>query len=147
MLRPLVLILMILLASAICVILAICVAFDLAARTGNLPFDSRSGIATSDDIDTADPVAVGEHIYQRNCVGCHSIDGSTRTGPSLAGLYGSVVVLNDGSRVVVDEEHLRLAITDPGRTTRAGFPDVMPAFDDIEEEQLDALVAWIRSIQ
>jgi mono/diheme cytochrome c family protein len=93
-----------------------------------------------------DAVSLGEAIYNAQCAGCHSIDGSDGVGPTFEGLYGSEVEMDDGSIVTVDEDHLYEAITDPRATTRAGFPDVMPSFGNLDEEELDGLVSFIRSL-
>jgi cytochrome c oxidase subunit 2 len=137
----------ILLVMAACVAI---VAIDLSNRishdrsmSGPRWFQgSDSRLADSDD-----PVERGQAIYERNCSGCHSIDGQSRVGPTLAGLYGAEVMMDDGANVIVDEDHLRLAITDPQATTRDGYRDIMPAFTDFSDDQLDDLIAFIRSLR
>jgi cytochrome c oxidase subunit II len=99
------------------------------------------------DINTDDPVERGEAIYRRNCSGCHSLDGSQRVGPTLRGLYGSEVKLSDGTTVIVDEEHIRVSITDPSAMTRDGFRDMMPTFDRLSHRDIESLVAFIRSLE
>jgi cytochrome c oxidase subunit II len=94
-----------------------------------------------------DPAAVGEAIYRQQCVGCHTIDGSSGVGPTLQGLYGSEVTMDDGTTMVADGEYLLLAITDPRATTREGYLDVMPSFANLSEDELAGLIAFIESIQ
>jgi cytochrome c oxidase subunit II len=89
----------------------------------------------------------GQAIYDRNCSGCHSIDGQSRVGPTLSGLYGSEVVMDDETVITVDEDHLYLAITNPRATTRDGYRDIMPAFTSFSDEQLEDLIAFIRSLR
>lgn len=129
-------------------IICVCVAVDIAARREGPgftpPWVSRG---ESVDVDTDDPVAHGEALYQANCSGCHSMDGSSSTGPTLQGLYGSEVTMEDGRAVVVDEDHIRRSITDPRADIREGFPEVMPAFDGLDEGELDALIAFIRTLE
>lgn len=123
------------------------VAVDIAARIHgpgfNPPWTSRG---ESVDVDTGNPIAHGEALYQENCSGCHSVDGSSRTGPTFRGLYGSKVETESGDTIVVDEAHLRTSITDPGADIRAGYPRVMPSFDGFDEAELNALVSFIRSL-
>ncbi|MEX2425688.1 MAG: cytochrome c [Thermomicrobiaceae bacterium] len=90
---------------------------------------------------------VGESIYEQQCSGCHTIDGSEGVGPSLAGLYGSDVSMEDGSTVEVDEDHLVESITDPNAQTREGFPSVMPSFSNLSDDEIAGLVAFIQSLE
>ena len=109
-------------------------------------------VSNGDDDDitssaSGDQAAVGERIYRQQCVGCHTIDGSSAVGPSLEGLYGSEVTMDDGSTVHVDYDHLYEAITDPRATTREGFPDVMPTFSNLQDDEIDGLIVFIESLQ
>jgi cytochrome c1 len=92
-------------------------------------------------------VSLGQGIYTTQCAGCHSIDGSSGIGPTFEGLYGSEVEMDDGSTVIVDEDHLHEAITDPRATTRADFPDVMPSFSNLSDEEVNGLIAFIQSLE
>lgn len=81
------------------------------------------------------------------CSGCHT-PGSRIRAPLLAGLYGRPVQLRDGRRVVADEAYLRDSILLPSRDITAGFEDDMPSFQgQLAEEDLIALVAWIKSVK
>lgn len=79
------------------------------------------------------------------CFSCHSTDGSRRVGPTWQGLWGSEVELADGTTVTADEEYIRTSILDPDAQQVAGF-GVMPDFD-VSESELEALVAYIRSLE
>jgi mono/diheme cytochrome c family protein len=118
---------------------------------GVIPFGDDSPGEISDDngvaADDSDLAAVGESIYSQQCSGCHTIDGSDSVGPTLSGLFGSEVEMEDGETYVADEDYLITAITDPRETTRAGFPDVMPAFDNLSEDEIAGLVAFIESLE
>jgi cytochrome c oxidase subunit II len=105
------------------------------------------GGSDGDGVADDDPVTVGEALYRRHCFGCHSIDGSSSVGPTLAGLYGSEVPLADGTTVVADEEYLRESIVDPAAKIREGYPNVMPPFGNLSDDELGALVAFIRTLQ
>lgn len=90
----------------------------------------------------------GAQLFQdKGCIACHSLDGSFRIGPSLRGDWGATITLDDGATVVVDEAYVRESIRDPLAKRRAGFVPVMPVFGDrISTDELDALVAFIRSL-
>jgi cytochrome c oxidase subunit 2 len=80
------------------------------------------------------------------CSGCHS-DNSTVHAPSLAGLYGTLVHLQDGSVRIADDAYLRDCILNPRSFTVAGYPSVMPDFSgQLGEDDLLKLIAYIKSI-
>ncbi len=93
---------------------------------------------------------LGAEVAQtQGCVGCHSVDGSQRVGPTWLGLYDSQVTLEDDTTVVADEEYLRRAILETNAEIVKGFPaSVMPGIykDTLSEEQIDALVEYIKSL-
>jgi cytochrome c oxidase subunit II len=93
------------------------------------------------------PVEIGARLYQDlGCASCHE-PGPQQRGPSVVGLYGSQVELQDGRSVLADEEYLRESIVNPQAKIRAGFQPVMPTFQGlVSEEQLLQLIAYIRSL-
>jgi cytochrome c oxidase subunit 2 len=79
------------------------------------------------------------------CSGCHAA-GSTVHAPSLRGLIGREVHLQDGRTLVADENYIRDSILVPKKDVVAGFEPVMPSFaGQVSEEDIQALVAYIRS--
>jgi len=85
------------------------------------------------------------------CDTCHrsDIQGSDvqARGPSLTGLYNRPVLLEDGRSVIADENYVRESILDPTAKIVKGFKPVMPTFQGIvSEEQLNALVAYVKSL-
>jgi cytochrome c oxidase subunit 2 len=89
----------------------------------------------------------GEKVFaELGCVTCHRSDAQGR-GPSLQGLSGSPVKLEDGRTVVADENYLRESILDPGAKIVSGYKPVMPTFQGlVSEEQVNALVAYVKSL-
>jgi cytochrome c oxidase subunit 2 len=89
----------------------------------------------------------GEELFRSHgCSGCHGAN-STVHAPSLAGLYGSLVHLQDGSVRRADEQYIRDCILLPRSFTVAGYPPVMPSFaGQIGEDDLLKLVAYIQSL-
>jgi cytochrome c oxidase subunit II len=78
------------------------------------------------------------------CSGCHAA-GSTVHAPSLAGLLGREVHLQDGRTVLADENYVRDSILLPGKDVVAGFEPVMPSFaGQVSEEDIQALIAYLR---
>jgi cytochrome c oxidase subunit 2 len=82
------------------------------------------------------------------CLGCHSIDGSVRVGPSFQGLFGRQVELEGGEKATADEAYLRESILQPGAKVVKGFPNVMPEFKGkISEEDLSAIIAYLKALK
>ena len=82
---------------------------------------------------------------EHGCSGCHAA-GSTVHAPSLDGLLGSTVHLQDGRSLVADESYIRDSILAPDKDVVAGFAPVMPSFaGQLSEEQIEALIAYLRS--
>ncbi|MGB9082941.1 MAG: cytochrome c oxidase subunit II [Desulfuromonadaceae bacterium] len=87
---------------------------------------------------------------EKGCLGCHSLDGSPGVGPSFNGIMGrSVVVLTKGAErtITVDDAYLRQSIVDPQADLVKGFPPVMPVFADLKEEDIEALVEFIKTVK
>jgi cytochrome c oxidase subunit 2 len=79
------------------------------------------------------------------CSGCHTA-GSSVHAPSLRGLIGREVHLQDGRTLVADENYIRDSILLPKKDVVAGFEPVMPSFaGQVSEEDIQALVAYIHS--
>jgi cytochrome c oxidase subunit 2 len=91
--------------------------------------------------------ATGEKIFaELGCSTCHRTDVQGR-GPNLQGVFGKPVLLEDGRSVVADENYVRESILDPGAKIVNGFKPVMPTFQGlVSEEQLNALVAYVKSL-
>jgi cytochrome c oxidase subunit 2 len=91
--------------------------------------------------------ATGEKIFaELGCVTCHRTDTQGR-GPNLEGVFGKPVLLEDGRTVTADENYIRESILDPAAKVVNGFKPVMPTFQGlVSEEQLNALVAYVKSL-
>ncbi|HWI28291.1 MAG TPA: cytochrome c oxidase subunit II [Stellaceae bacterium] len=90
----------------------------------------------------------GEQLFRSfGCSGCHGAN-STVHAPSLTGLYGRVVHLQDGTTTTADERYLRDCILlGASHIQVAGYPPIMPSFaGQIGEDDLMKLVAYIQSL-
>lgn len=82
---------------------------------------------------------------QLGCSGCHD-PRSTVHAPSLDGVYGRTVHLQDGRSVVADANYLRDSILVPAKDVVAGFAPVMPSYaGQVSEEDIAALIAYLQS--
>ncbi|MGH9132693.1 MAG: c-type cytochrome [Ilumatobacteraceae bacterium] len=107
----------------------------LAAACGG-----SNGLDLSPEADNGRKIA-----NSRGCASCHGSDGSGGVGPAFTGLYGSEVTLEDGSKVVADDEYLRRSITDPGAQRVDGYAVSMPT-SDLSDDDIEAVLAYIREL-
>ncbi len=92
----------------------------------------------------------GARVFKSSgCPSCHNVDNpEAKTGPSLYQSWGRDEKLADGSSVKIDENYVRESILDPTAKMVAGYAPQMPAFAGrLNDEQLDALIAYIRSLK
>jgi cytochrome c oxidase subunit II len=89
----------------------------------------------------------GQALFQQlGCSTCHRFDVQGR-GPSLAGIFGKPVQLEDGRSVIADEDYIRESILNSQAKIVSGFKPIMPIFQgQVSEEQLNALVAYVKSL-
>jgi len=92
-------------------------------------------------------VDMGASLFQRfGCHTCHR-EGGTSQGPSLTGLFGKTVKLQDGNTVLADENYIRESILDPRAKIVAGYQPIMPTFKGlVSEEGILQLIAYIKSL-
>ncbi|MBK8218760.1 MAG: cytochrome c oxidase subunit II [Myxococcales bacterium] len=93
------------------------------------------------------PAKWGESLFKKNnCTSCHSVDGSKIVGPSMKGIFGTPQPTNAGS-IVADENYLRESILKPQAKIVTGFENAqMPPFV-FKDAQIDALIAYIKSVK
>jgi cytochrome c oxidase subunit II len=89
----------------------------------------------------------GKQLFSAlGCATCHRFDVQGR-GPNLVGVYNKPVLLEDGRTVIADENYVRESILNPTAKIVSGFKPVMPTFQGlVSEEQLNALVAYVKSL-
>jgi len=90
---------------------------------------------------------IGEKKFrQLACHTCH-IDKPDARGPSLVGVFGEPVRLQNGRTVTVDETYIRESILNPNAKIAAGYRPVMPTFKgQIDEVGLLQITAYIKSL-
>lgn len=81
----------------------------------------------------------------KGCVTCHTDDGRAGTGPTWKNLYGYEFDYTNGSRLAVDDQHLRESIMMPAVKVRQGFSPQMPV-TELTGEQIDWLIAHIKTL-
>lgn len=126
---------------------------ELVAERGwpALPEDDRpppEQEVTPDPSDLPVVVARGAELFQDlGCSGCHT-EVDTGLAPTLQGIAGEPRLLETGETIIADDQYLRESILFPHVHIVAGYPPIMPSFEGrVTEEQLDALVAYMQSLE
>ena len=127
------------------IILIICGIFLISALAGGCK-------GKMDSIPLEGAALKGKELYKGKggCNICHSIDGSSKPGPTFAGLYGSRVMVTTGGEertVTADEGYLRKSITSPKEDIVKGFDTVAMTVPSLSDEEIDALIAFIKAVK
>jgi cytochrome c oxidase subunit 2 len=113
------------------------------------PGGFESWLASSTNIlESLPPAEAGAVLVQRNgCRVCHSVDGSTITGPSFLGVLGRERVFADGSRAVTDSSYVHQSILDPTAKVVEGFQPLMPSFEGkLSDPEIGAIVEYFKTL-
>jgi cytochrome c oxidase subunit II len=91
----------------------------------------------------------GKALFESaGCLGCHSVDGSAKVGPTLKGIFGSRVELADGKTLQADEEYLRESLVDPNAKVVKGFQPIMPTFKGtLKDDDIAAIIAYMKTLK
>ena len=89
----------------------------------------------------------GARLFRQfSCSGCHGANSSVHA-PSLSGIYGHPVPLEDGTFVVADDQYIHDSILKPNSQIVAGYKPIMPNYTgQMSEQDVIALVAYIKSL-
>ena len=80
------------------------------------------------------------------CNTCH-LEGNQGRGPTLRGVFGSTVRLQNGQSATVDDNYIRESILNPQSRLVEGYQPLMPTFQGlISEEGLMQLLAYIKTL-
>ncbi len=98
----------------------------------------------------AGPEAAGLRLLRdKGCLGCHSIDGAPRVGPTFKGLLGlkqEVVTNGRTHEVTVDDAYVAGYIAEPNVDVLAGFQPIMPGFA-LTKNEVEAVLAYLRTVK
>jgi cytochrome c oxidase subunit 2 len=101
-----------------------------------------------EEADTMSPLERGQSVFESKCFACHTLDGTTKVGPSFKGIWGETHTFQDGSTAVVDENYVRESIVDPKAKIRQGFPDSMTSFQgQISDKEILGVIEYIKSLK
>jgi len=104
----------------------------------------------SSDTSRQELIEKGQALFSSTgCYQCHSLDGQSMYGPSLNEIIGTkATVWSEGKNSVVeiDRDYIRRSIKEPDLEKLAGFEDRRMPKPTLTDEQIDALVEYLVSI-
>ena len=104
---------------------------------GELVYGNRSASSPESATEMSSLAASGAEVFAQYCAGCHFTDRQAKKiGPGLKGLSTMWKMPTSGWRV--DERNLRRVIVTPY--------DKMPPFDRLKKAEVDALVAYMKTL-
>lgn len=91
-------------------------------------------------------------LKNTGCLACHSQDGSKLVGPSFKGVFGTeqfVITSGEERTISVDEEYLKLSITDPEADLVKGYAKgLMQSYKNtLTEEEIELMIDYIKTIK
>lgn len=85
-------------------------------------------------------------MEEQGCLSCHSTDGSEIAGPTFRNICGHRVLLEDGSETVADDAYLKESIVEPEKKMVKGYEPMMPEYEQLGQEDLDAMIEYMHSL-
>lgn len=87
-------------------------------------------------------------VVSKNCLSCHSVDGSRLVGPSFKGIYNTEIKVVGGSTVKADDQYLRESIESPMAKIVDGYSPTMPVYlGALTEDEILSIIEYIKSLK
>lgn len=124
---------------------------------GHSHMRSKVNVVSAEDftrwLNTAEgktPADLGPKILQaKGCLGCHSLDGSVKVGPTFKSMMGrkqTVIAAGTEKEITVDASYIRKHILEPQATTVKGYPPVMPKIP-ITDSELKTITVYLEALK
>ncbi len=116
------------------------------------PADFRKQLGLIEAEDNNVTAARGQGIFNRNCVSCHSADGSRKVGPTFKGLYdgtkGKLREFDFGvDSVNADENYIRESILNPRKKIVKGYPKNGMPVQNLNDSEIRSVIEYIKTLQ
>jgi cytochrome c oxidase subunit 2 len=88
-------------------------------------------------------------LESKGCLGCHTLDGTAKVGPTFKGIFGNpVTVMTNGKQrtITVNEAYLERSIRKPEADVVKGYPPVMPVIP-MTEDELKTIIAYLETLK
>lgn len=109
--------------------------------------DFDAWLEEASDLSSLPPVERGQRLFAAKCAACHTVDGVRSVGPPMDGLYGTEETLDNGEKVLVDDNYLRESMLDPNAKVVATYPAAMTSFaGQLDDDEINAIIEYIKSL-
>jgi len=92
---------------------------------------------------------VQELLAGKGCLGCHTIDGTAKIGPTFKGLYGRKVTVVTAGRerdITADEDYIARSIRKPNEDIVKGYPSIMPKLG-LSDEEIEEIIEYMKALK
>ncbi len=90
-------------------------------------------------------------VQEKGCLGCHTVDGTPKVGPTFKGLFGKKeTVLHEGkeSQVIADEAFIHHKLLEPEEARIKGFPPIMPSQKGVlTDAEITAIIEYLKTLK
>ena len=102
------------------------------------------------NVDSFETLAeAGKWVFETKlgCNACHLVDGTTKVGPPLNNVFGSMRELEGAESVLADENYIRDSMLEPGKHIAKGYANNMTSFQGrTNDKQIDAVIAYLKEL-
>lgn len=85
-------------------------------------------------------------LEAKECLACHSVDGTEGIGPTLKGILGRTEKLTNGQTITVDDAYLKEAIVSPEAKIPEGYEDLMTKAN-LTEDELNQMIEYMKILK
>ena len=111
------------------------------------PEDYEKWYASMALIDPGTPlIKLGQTIWETQCKACHSINGSSGTGPTWLNLFGDTGHATNAGPVDVDKDYITESIYNPGAKVVDGYGNNMAAFPNLSPREIMGIIEFMKSV-
>jgi cytochrome c oxidase subunit II len=86
-------------------------------------------------------------VAASGCAACHSVNGAAGIGPTWLGLFGSQVPISGDGTVTADEAYIHESIKAPQARIVAGFENQLMPNYGFNDDQINDIVAFIKTLK
>jgi len=113
----------------------------------NLRVVDRASFSPQQAPSVGQPADPGYRLLDsKECLSCHSIDGSEGIGPTLKGILGRTEKMTDGSTITVDAAYLTESIVKPEVKIPQGYDDLMTK-TELTDEEVEEIVEYLETLK
>ena len=92
-------------------------------------------------------VAAGQKIYNSVCVACHTLTGLRTVGPSFKGLWGKEEEMDDGRKIVVNEDYIKTSILEPNKDVVKSYTKGLMPAQKLSETEIQSFILFLKTVK